>query len=525
MSYHSLEEFQDNELNEIPNNPSEARLNLMCRMTELISTLDRSTQLYKKSLEILFDVFKKAERGVIFLSDSSGTNVNLVPPAAVLHRKSENEDEMKLPISKTIFEKCIKEKSCILIDNAMDDEDMSSSSIVLNEINSVLASPMFHNKVLKGVIVIESSSLAAFTEEDQRLLSAISNQLGLSLNAFDTLQDKIREESIRHQLERYTTPELAEKIQAGEHNISLGGEAKVGVVLFSDLVGFTSMSEILGPTGTVERINSILDKMVKCIFKQNGSIDKFGGDSIMAHWNILSKIETPEKYALKTAINMQNQLFRFNRLYLDKSEAPLRMGIGINTGNVIAGNIGTNNRMDFTLIGETVNLASRLESRAAGNCIFVTEEIVRKSKTDILSIKLKNTKFKNVSKAIAVYSVKGIKIKDGYLTCIPITVKINGEYREVKLTLLNDEVAYIETDFFLKEGKITNFKIWLPELHHKVIKNKFTVLRTDMIEPKPKPVYRIKMILGDGFLKDWLQQKCIESDFSGTDISRNPAMS
>jgi len=341
------------------------------------------------------------------------------------------------------------------------------------------------------------------------------------LNAFDTLQAQMKEAKAREQLERYTTPQLAKKIQEGNHNIALGGEKVRGVVLFSDLVGFTAMSERLSPEKIVERINQILKRMVNCIFQNEGSIDKFGGDSIMAHWNVLSKSEHPEREAVKTAISMQNHLFRYSLLDLEKGEELIQMGIGINAGDMVAGNIGTENRMDYTIIGETVNLASRLESKAGGGCTFVSPGVAASLNKDLLSILLKPTSFKNVAQPLPVHSIRGLRIRDGFLTSIPVRVNTKAGVKLGMLTQMNDKVAYMESDFKLKPERSLALDLWLPELPpDQRYKNQFTTVRVDVMEGDSRPIYRTKMLLGEGNLKDWLMSTSVESSRSGDEVPR-----
>ena len=236
-----------------------ARLKLMFKVTEMLTTMRKSSELYENTLSLLFHVFHKAERGVLFLAASDSQNIILDPPASIKFRNEGHDPNVSLPISRTIIRKSIKERTCLLISNAQAGQFSDSQSIVENEINNILTCPLFHDSSLKGIIVVESSSFSAFDAEDQRLLSAVGGQLAMALDAFDRLQGKLKEEKSREQLERYTTPELARKIQSGEHEVTLGGKKVQGTVLFSDLVGFTSMSERLEPEKTVERINLILD--------------------------------------------------------------------------------------------------------------------------------------------------------------------------------------------------------------------------------------------------------------------------
>jgi adenylate cyclase len=482
MAMFSLLECEQ-ELLEKTGTQNEARLNFMCRITEMLSMATRSSELYELTLKLLFQIFYKSERGVLFLMDDTGLKIKLDPPGSVYNKISPLEEKIKLPISRTIIKKCVQEKSCILIKNAMNEHGFMTQSIMDNQIHSVLASPMFHNNKLKGVIVLESSAALAFNLDDQKILSAISSQLALSLNAFDVLQQNLKEAEIRQQLERYTTPELVKKIQSGQHDISLGGKRLKGVVLFSDLVGFTAMSELMSPEKIVERINQILARMVNNIFDNNGSVDKFGGDSIMAHWNVLSKSNEPEVEAIKTALCMQNSLFEYNISQQLEAKDYVKMGIGLHVGDMVAGNIGTDNRMDYTLIGESVNLASRLESKAGGNCIFSSEAIPKPLAMKTLMIQLQPTHFKNVSQPIPVMSIRGIQIDDGYLTSIPIKAKTKIGDREAKLTYIDEDMAVMLSDFPLKKDRTITLELWLTELPEGYpTKNTFQTLSIEKIE-------------------------------------------
>src|SRR5438105_15580640 len=139
-------------------------------------------------------------------------------------------------------------------------------------------------------------------------------------------------------------------------------------ILFSDIVGFTTLSEKADPEELVRHLNEYLSAMTDLVFQNGGTLDKFIGDSIMAVWaNVKSKgKEKDAKAAACTALGMRRELARLNNMWKVEGRLPLGMGIGINQGDVLAGNIGSQDRADLTVIGDAVNLASRLEGLTRG---------------------------------------------------------------------------------------------------------------------------------------------------------------
>jgi len=153
----------------------------------------------------------------------------------------------------------------------------------------------------------------------------------------------------------------------------LGGENQTVTILFTDIRGFTRMSEHMEPHAVVELLNEYFTEMTDIIFDSGGTLDKYLGDGIMALYGApIAKPDDPLR-ATKTAMEMQRSLAALNREWESRGQQPLRMGVGVNTGLVTAGNIGSPKRLDFTVIGDSVNLASRLCSNAAPGQILVSE--------------------------------------------------------------------------------------------------------------------------------------------------------
>ena len=190
------------------------------------------------------------------------------------------------------------------------------------------------------------------------LLSSDDEQLGTLV----MIEDISNEKRVKSTLARYMDPDLADRLlAAGPHDEVLGGNESVATVLFSDIRNFTPLAERLGAQSTVTLLNDYFERMVDCISQQGGMLDKFVGDAIMAVFGLPVPGEDDEDRALRAAIAMIRGLWEWNREREQRGEPVLDMGVGLNTDLVVAGNIGSPKRMDYTIIGDGVNLASRLE--------------------------------------------------------------------------------------------------------------------------------------------------------------------
>lgn len=175
------------------------------------------------------------------------------------------------------------------------------------------------------------------------------------------LENISSEKRVRSTMARYMDPALADRLVRGGEDI-LGGTSAVVTLLFSDIRGFTTLTEELGPQATVSMLNEYFTLMVECIQQEGGMLDKFIGDAIMAAFGLPQpELDDPDR-AVRTAVAMIRSLNEWNVARLSDGKPPIGMGVGINTDAVIAGNIGSPKRMDFTMIGDGVNLAARLES-------------------------------------------------------------------------------------------------------------------------------------------------------------------
>lgn len=208
--------------------------------------------------------------------------------------------------------------------------------------------------------------------------SAPAKKLGSLL----MIEDVSSEKRMKSTMSRYMDPGIAEKLLAGGEEV-LGGKSVVATVLFSDIRGFTPITEALGAHGTVSLLNEYFTIMVDCIQKQEGMLDKFIGDAIMAVFGLPLPHDDDEDRAVRASISMIEELRRWNALRLEDGKPPVDIGIGLNTDTIVSGNIGSPKRMDYTVIGDGVNLASRLESacKEYSARILISENTYRKLKS------------------------------------------------------------------------------------------------------------------------------------------------
>jgi adenylate cyclase len=181
-------------------------------------------------------------------------------------------------------------------------------------------------------------------------------------------------ERLKDTFGRFVNKEIAERAMAG--TLKLGGERKTATVFFSDIRNFTKLSDSLEPEEVVEFLNDYMTRMVKCVNDSGGVVDKFIGDYVMAVWGAPVEVERSAIVAVNAALAMREALIEFNRTRGDERHPVIRIGCGLNTGPVIAGQIGSNDRMEYTVIGDTVNVASRIESL---NKAFATDILVSAS--------------------------------------------------------------------------------------------------------------------------------------------------
>lgn len=220
------------------------------------------------------------------------------------------------------------------------------------------------------------------------------------------IEDISSEKRMKSTMSRYMSPELAEQLmKSGES--SLGGSSSLATVLFSDIRNFTTITEALGPEGTVQLLNEYFTQMVDCIQKEGGMLDKFIGDAIMAVFGIPFGHDDDPDRAVRAAIGMMKALYVFNKKRAERKLTQVDHGIGINTDTIVSGNIGSEKRMDYTVIGDGVNLASRIESlcKQYGARLLISEFTLKALKATYRTRQVDKVIVKGKGTPVAIYEV------------------------------------------------------------------------------------------------------------------------
>jgi len=231
----------------------------------------------------------------------------------------------------------------------------------------------------------------------------------MSIISYRSIIEERQKRKLKHIFQRYVSPQVVNLIINSSDKPALGGERKKMTVLFSDIRNFTPMSEKLKPEEVVNVLNEYFTSMAEIIFQYDGTIDKFIGDCIMAFWGAPIYHRDDALRAVKAALGMKKKLQELQKKWEKEGKPPIAVGIGINTGEVVVGNIGSPERMEYTTIGDEVNLASRLQSIAKEGQIFISNSTYREVCEEIEAKEITPVKVKGKSEPVILYEVTGIK--------------------------------------------------------------------------------------------------------------------
>ena len=250
-----------------------------------------------------------------------------------------------------------------------------------------------------------------------RLLFDLAYPLGAGLLIYIQLMfnNFAREFRLKQQIKKqfgtYLSPDMVSILQKKPELLKLGGETKKLTIMFSDIRGFTPISEQYktDPQGLTTLINRFLTPMTDLLMDRRGTIDKYMGDCIMAFWNAPVNVDEHEKLAVESALDMVDRLDKLNVELEGEGKLPIKIGIGINTGEVVVGNMGSDNRFDYSILGDAANLASRLEgqSKGYGVTIILGEDTATAVENDLFNIELDKIAVKGKKDAIRIFTVLG----------------------------------------------------------------------------------------------------------------------
>ena len=228
-----------------------------------------------------------------------------------------------------------------------------------------------------------------------------------TLNNF--LAERREKNFIRSTFQRYVAPEVIDKLLSEKNAVNLGGNRRKVTILFADIHDFTPISENRPPEEVVELLNESLTVIAAAIFKYQGTLDKFIGDCVMAVFGAPLSQKDQELMAIKSALEMKKEITGVSEKWSVKLGVKVEIGIGINTGEAVIGNIGSAERMDYTAIGDAVNLAQRLQSLATAGQIMVSENTFRSVAGLVSGTVQPPVQVKGKIKPVTFYEVHGLK--------------------------------------------------------------------------------------------------------------------
>jgi adenylate cyclase len=362
--------------------------------------LERDTsKLLDKILDSIFK-FIRADRGIIFLKGNGGE----LEVGASRRRDGTNAP---IQVSATILSHVMKERAAVLThDAAMDFAASKGKSMILNRISSAIVVPLLHSDEILGVLWLDSETLAQFQRKDLELVTAIVNQAAMFIE-INILAKKIEHEIVtRERFSRLLSPNVAERVISGQLEIKKGGDLVRECTVFnSDIRGFTRMSEKTEPQIIVDMLNEYFELMVETLFKYEGTLDKFMGDGIMALWG--APVAHPDDAArsVQCALEQMSVLGEFNRGRIAANLMPLSIGIGIHTGPLVAGYIGSSKALSYTVIGDTANTSARLCGIAQTGQIIVSETTYARLGSRFEYQELPPAQVKNKEHALRIFNV------------------------------------------------------------------------------------------------------------------------
>jgi adenylate cyclase len=376
------------------------RLRLSHELSHAIG-IERDTE--KLLDKVLTSVLKfiSADRAVIFLRNEAGE----LQLCASKRRDGTNQP---ITVSSTILNHVVKERAAVLThDAAMDFAASKGKSMILNRISSAIVAPLLqHDNEVLGVLWLDSETLARFQAKDLELVQTVTNQAARFIE-INILGKKYEAEIVsRERLSRLLSPNIAERVISGQLEVKQGGQRVEECTVFnSDIRGFTRMSEGSTPEVLVEMLNEYFELMVDTIFKYDGTLDKFMGDGILALWG--APVQSPDDAvrSVESALEMAEVLGQFNRRRMERDVQPLAVGIGIHTGPLVAGYIGSSKALSYTVIGDTANTSARLCSVALSGQIIVSENTLVRLKNKFEVEELAPAKVKGKEKPLRIYNV------------------------------------------------------------------------------------------------------------------------
>jgi adenylate cyclase len=354
-------------------------LALLYEMSKTLGSVFNLDAIFNKATEIIFSA-TPADRVVVLLRDESasgGTSDEIELQVAAMRVRDQTREAQakKQPIGRTVTRKVMRDRTALLSQDATADMEFANvHSIVSQGVRSTICAPLLVEANVHGAIYADRlDAFTAFTRDDLELVSAVAAQTAVAVENARAHERLAREEVARANYGRFLPEYVVRQLLENPESFKLGGVNQTITVLFADIRGFTGLSEHAPPEKIVQLLNKYFTAMTEVIFEHGGTLDKYIGDELMALFG--APTATPEDAcnAVAAAIAMQREMPGINAELRAAGLPTIHIGIGLHTGEATVGYIGSERRSEYTAIGDTVNLASRLQSNAKAGQILLSE--------------------------------------------------------------------------------------------------------------------------------------------------------
>ena len=356
-------------------------LELVYEMSKTLGTVFELKAIFEKATDLIFRG-TPADRVVALLTDETNKGIDGHPLSQIaLRTRDERIGKIseKLTVSRTITQKVMRDRVALLSQDARADVQLKGAqSIVSQGVRSTICAPLITESSVHGVIYADRlDPFAAFTEEHLELITAVAAQAAVIVETVRAHDRLAREEVARANYGRFLPEYVVKELLENPDSFRLGGVNQTITVLFADIRGFTSLSERENPERVVRLLNRYFTAMTEIIFEHGGTLDKYIGDGLMALFGAPTATPNDAINAAKAAVAMQRKINTLNGELVAEGLTPVTVGIGLHTGEALVGYIGSERRSEYTAIGDTVNLAARLEANARGGQILLSEATAR----------------------------------------------------------------------------------------------------------------------------------------------------
>ncbi|HEX3556872.1 MAG TPA: adenylate/guanylate cyclase domain-containing protein [Thermoanaerobaculia bacterium] len=338
----------------------------LTRLARVLTVADSVDEVLSRVLDLAFEAFP-VDRGFILLSNDTGGAGELVCELARVKERVQFRPSGEVPVSRTMLRTVMRERVALVTFDAQSDQRLSGGeSIRLHQIRSAMCAPLWSGDQIMGVIQVDSPfQVGAFGERDLDVLTTLANYVAVAVERIRYAKKAEFERLVRTRLERYHSPGVIEEVlRRGDEGMQRLQSAHA-TVLFADLVGFTAFAENAPPEAVAESLDAFLGLSVEAIFRAGGTLDKFIGDCVMAFFG--APVAQPDHAlrAVRAAVEIQEGLDLWNAGRAAEGLPGFKARVAVNSGPVVVGDIGSARRVDYTVLGNTVNVAARLEAFAA----------------------------------------------------------------------------------------------------------------------------------------------------------------